>query len=132
MEKIKLFIILLFTSVISLGNCSNADEKSDPDCVFCDEKEIIKVIENASAHVRKHTYSTGQIAYYLELVNADDDLWSSSIFPCNDIFKEYKTENIIVYISGNITNCLMSFGEPNIDYKPINIIELISIKTNLQ
>jgi hypothetical protein len=104
------------------------------ECVSCDEKKVIKILNEEPAYLRKGCFEhVGRVdTFYFELINYYDGIFS--LFPCNEIPKEYRNEGMSVFISGNITNCQELGGciEPNIKLAPINIFELTIIKDSIK
>lgn len=113
-------------------SCKDADEESKIVCTFCEDKEIIKILENEPAFVAKRCFEhIGRVdAFTFDLVNTHTEF--IGIFPCGEIPEKFKKEGLSVRISGNVTNCSVVGGcvEPNIKLAEVKLFELKFITDN--
>jgi hypothetical protein len=100
----------------------------------CDGKIILKTLKDEPGYIRKNCFEhTGRKeAFYLELVNSHPEFFGQSVFPLEEIPKQYRKEGLPVYFSGNVINCTEVGGciEPYFRLAHIHLVELKSIKIN--
>ena len=125
---------LLFFITSGCGNSKMSDIE-DSDSASCENKMILKVLNEEPAIVRKSCFDhVGRVdAFYFELVNQHSEFFSGvGVFPAGEIPQQYRKEGLSVYISGNVTSCNVGGGcsEPNIKLAYIHLFELKSIKIN--
>ena len=104
----------------------------------CKDMVILKVFNNEKATVKKGTFSICLYdglttdKFYFELVNQDYDFIYNfpGIVPVEEIPEQYRKEGLSVYISGNVTNCVIGGGTSYTGARlaPIFLFELKSIK----
>ena len=103
---------------------------------MCEDMKIFKVFNDEPAIVKKGSfYQLGTAdEFYFELVNQDYDFLFSfpGVVPLGDIPEQYREEGLSVYISGNVTNCVIGGGtyHTRTRFIPIFLFELKSIKIN--
>ena len=125
--------ILCVVFLIATGCGISNPMLEDSDSVFCENKEILKILNDEPVIVQKHCFEhVGRVdAFYFELVNQHSEFFSETgVFPVGVIPQEYRKEGLSVYISGNVTSCKVAAGciEPNIRLAYIHLFELKSIK----
>ena len=101
----------------------------------CEDKVILKILNNEPAIVRKTCFEHVERVdtFFFELVNRHSEFFSNAgVFPTGEIPNQFRKEGLSVYISGNVTSCTVLGGcsEPNIKLASIPLLELKSIKLN--
>jgi hypothetical protein len=118
---------------IKKGNGNNTESKQENNTTY----KILQVLDNEPVIVRKHILTQEEMDRYGIVDSFAFELqpqWymgtslSMFVIPCIRIPDEYRMEGISVTISGNITDRLAGHSEPNMRFRPDNIIELKSIK----
>ena len=101
------------------------------DSTSCENKEILKILNDEPAIVRKQCFEhVGRVdAFFFELANQHEGLWSVVLFPAEEIPQQFRKEGLSVYISGNVIKSYVLGGcsEPNIRLAHIPLFELKSI-----
>ena len=99
----------------------------------CKDMKILKVFNDEPATVKKESFHHFGMAdeFYFELVNQDYEFLP--VFPGVvpiEIPEQYMKEGLSVYISGNVTNCVIGGGTAytRTRFAPIFFFELTSIK----
>ena len=133
-ERIQKDIVLcvVFFMAASCGN-SKMNDMENPDSTSCENKQILKILNGEPAIVRKQCFEhVGRVdTFYFELVNLYSEFFPNGyVFPTSEIPEQYRKEGLSVYISGNVTSCVVLGGcsEPNIRLASIHLFELKSIK----
>ena len=138
-QKMTVGILCLLVFIVSGCGNSKMNNGEDSDSIPCENKEILKILNDEPVIVRKQCFEhIGNIdAFYFELVNQHVEFISDfGIFPAGVIPQEYRKEGLSVYICGDVTNCAIStVGCFNTEYyrlRPftLHIFELNSIKIN--
>ena len=129
--------LLLFAA---LGCRNNIEDSGVIDidhfvCASCEDKEILKILNNEPAIVRKSCFDhVGRVdTFFFQLANHYPEFYASiGVFPAGEIPQQCRQEDLSVYISGNVTSCIVGGGcsQPNIKIGYIHLFELTSIKIN--
>jgi hypothetical protein len=101
-----------------------------------EDKIILKVLKDEPVYVRKECFEyVGRVdTFFFELINHHSEFPQVSILPVDEIPEQFREEGLSVYISGNVTNCIVAGGciEPYFRLASIYLFELESIKINTQ
>ena len=127
-------LCVLFFMALGCGNSKMSDIEGS-DSISCENKVILKILNDEPAIVRKSCFDhIGRAdAFYFEFVNRHSEFFSDvGVFSVGEIPQQFKKEGLSVYISGNVTSCIVGGGcsEPNIRLAYIHLFELKSIKIN--
>ena len=104
---------LLFFLIFIVSGCGNSKMSNieDSDSISCENKEILKILNDEPAIVRKQCFEhVGCVdTFYFELVNRYSEFFSDvGVFPAGVISQQYRKEGLSVYISGNVTSCVIA------------------------
>jgi hypothetical protein len=134
MRKMTFYVIIVSIVWLVGGlSCNNAEIVENQFC-SCEDMSILKVLTDEPVYVRKQCFeNVGRVdAFFFELADIEkpsDFGWS--LFPCGEIPEKYRKEGLLIKISGNVLSCaVFSCIEPHLRLRPIQIIELKSIKNN--
>jgi hypothetical protein len=110
--------------------CEDDVTKIDGGSATCENKEIVKVLKNEPAYIRKSCFQhTDREEFYFEFTT--EYPFNGGLFPCDSIPVQYRKEGLSVKIGGNITSCkIWKCGGPNVKIAPTNVFELRTIKIN--
>ena len=130
-KNIVLTLCLVFVAT-SCGSSKMSDIEN-LDSTSCENKEILKILNDEPVIVRKQCFEHVERVdtFYFELVNRYSEFFPNGhVFPTGEIPEQYRNEGLSVYISGNVTSCVVLGGcsEPNIRLAYIHLFELKSIK----
>ena len=130
----KLNVMLGFILLFMASGCGNT-KLSDDSSVSCENKQILKTLNDEPAIVRKSCFDhVGRVdTFYFEFENRHSEFFSDfGVFPAGVIPQQCRQEGLSVYISGDVTSCVVGAGcsEPNIKLGYIHLFELKSIKIN--
>ena len=133
--KISVAAVCVFIFTVSGCGSSKMSEPEYSDSISCENREIVKILNDEPAIVRKSCFEhLGRVEeFYFELVNQHTEFFSlAGLIPEKMIPQQYRKEGLSVYISGNVTNCnvLAGCSEPNIKLPFMPVFELKSIKNN--
>ena len=133
-----MLLFAVFFIALGCGNSKISDIKNS-DSTFCENKEILKILIDEPAIVRKGCFEhLGNVdAFFFELENSQYEfVYQEAVFPLKEIPKQYRKEGSTVYISGNVMNCFITtLGCLDTQYyrlapRSLGLFELKSIKIN--
>ena len=137
MKKICFFLlaICLIGAACKKNKLEDEGNGEFPVWTSCEDKKILKILENEPAIVRKQCFEHVERVdtFFFELVNQYSEFFSiGGIFPVGEIPQQYRKEGLSVYIGGNVTSCTVLGGcsEPDIKLAAIPLFESKSIKAN--
>ena len=100
----------------------------------CEDVKILKVFNDEPAIVQRGCFgNVGRVdAFYFVLTNKHSEFFPYTISPVGEIPEQYRTEGLFVYISGNVTSCMVAAecSEPHIKSADMHLFELKSININ--
>jgi len=130
-KRILVFLAILLIVAGSFYSC--AEKENNIANYNCDNKKILKVLKDEPAYVQKSCFDhVGRVdTFYFQLTKRYPEFFTGdNVFPAGEIPQQFREEGLSVYISGNVTSCIVIGGcmEPNIRLAYIHLFELKSIK----